>query len=260
MTTTTATDRAGSPAPLSTKPRPLTTRILTIVRLLFANPSTAIWTPLIILTFILFMNISIFAIIRANIPEDGETANVNGGAFFIFVYMLVVAVMTINQAFPLSLGYGSTRRDFLLGFGVFAVMLSIGYALLLATATAVEEATNGWGVGLNFFTTGVLWQTDWWGAFAFSVLSFLAFFGIGAATASVYVRWKAVGMYVFWGAVVLIVLGGGALVTWLEAWGQVGAFFVWAGVLGSAAWSLIITAFCALAAWLILRRATPSQG
>jgi len=257
MTTTTPTDYAGGP--LSTKARPLATRILTIVRLLFANPSTAIWTPVLILTFILLMNIAIYAIIRANIPEDGETANINGGAFFIYVYMLVVAVMTINQAFPLSLGYGSTRRDFLLGFGVFAIVLSIGYSLLLATATAIEEATNGWGVGLNFFTTGVLWQTDWWQAISFSVLTFLLFFSIGAATASVYVRWKAIGMYVFWGALVLIVIGGGALVTWLGAWGQVGAFFVWAGVLGSAAWSLIITAFCALSAWLILRRATPTQ-
>ncbi len=260
MTTTTATDRAGAPAPLSTTPRSLATRVLTIVRLLFANPSTAIWTPLIILGFILLMNVAIFAIILANIPEDGETANVNGGAFFLYVYMLVVAVMTINQAFPLSLGYGSTRRDFLLGFGVFAVLLSIGYSLLLATATAIEEATNGWGVGLGFFSTGVLWQTDWWQALAFSVLAFLLFFSIGAATAAVYVRWKATGMYVFWGAITVIVLGGGALVTWLGAWEQVGAFFIWAGVLGSAAWSLIVTAVCALAAWLILRRATPSQG
>ena len=67
-------------------------------------------------------------------------------------------------------------------------------------------------------------------------------------------------MYVFWAGLVLIVVGGAALVTWLQAWPQVGEFFVVAGFIGSAAWSLIITAFCALAAWLILRRATPTQG
>ncbi len=260
MTATTPIESTGATAPLSTTARPLATRILTIVRLLFANPSTAIWTPLSILGFILLMNIAIFAILRANLPEDGETANVNGGAFFIYVYMLVVAVMTINQAFPLSLGYGSTRRDFLLGFGVFAVILTIGYSIVLATAAMVESWTNGGGVGLNFFASGTLWQAEWWQAFLFSVLAFLLFFGIGAATASVYVRWRATGMYVFWGVVVVVVLGGAALATWLEAWGQVGEFFAWAGVLGSAAWSLIITALCALAAWLILRRATPSQG
>ncbi len=249
------------PTPLTTTARPLTTRIGTIVRLLFANPWTAIYTPLLILSVILLMNLAIWGIVRASIPPEGEMASdVNGGVFFLFIYMLVVAVQTVNQAFPLALGYGSTRRDFLLGFGVFAVVLSIGYSVLVATAAAVEQATDGWGLGLTFFTTGVLWQTDWLSGVAFSVLAFLLFFGIGAATASVYVRWKAMGMYVFWAGLAIIIIGAGAMVALLDGWQQVGAFFAVAGVLGSAAWSLIITAFCAVAAWLILRRATPSQG
>ena len=258
---TSTTDTPSTMTALSLSPRPLATRILTVVRLLFVNRSTAIWNPLLILTFIWLVNIAITALIRANAQPDGDTAtNINGGVGFIFVYMLVVAVMTINQAFPLSLGYGSTRRDFLLGFGVFAVVLSIGYAALLATAAALERATDGWGIGLYFFGTGTLWLSEWWQGFVLCLLALLLFFGIGAATASVYVRWKATGMYIFWAALVVIVLGGGALVTWLDAWSTIGEFFVWAGVLGSAAWSLIITALCALAAWLILRRATPSQG
>lgn len=247
--------------PLALAPRPLASRTATIVRLLFANPWTAIYTPLLILTIILLMNLAIVGIVRANIPPDGEVAaNINGGGFFLYVYMLVVAVQSVNQAFPLALGYGSTRRDFLIGFGIFAVILSIGYSLLLATAAAIEEATNGWGVTLNFFSTGTLWQSSWLEAVGVSVLAMLLFFGIGAATAAVYVRWRALGMYVFWAGLVFILIGGAALVTLLDAWTQVGEFFVWAGVLGSAAWSLIITAFCALAAWVILRRATPSQG
>lgn len=255
MTTTT------TPAPLSLAPRPLTTRVVTVVRLLFANPWTAVYTPLLILGVILLMNIAIWGIVRANIPADGEMAEgLNGGAFFLFVYMLVVAVQSINQAFPLALGYGSTRRDFLLGFGVFALILSIGNAALLATAAWVEESTGGWGIGLQFFSADAIWRSDWPQAFGLGVLLMLLFFGIGAATAAVYVRWKAMGMYVFWAGLALIVIGGAALVTWAQAWPQVGEFFVWAGVLGTAAWSLIVTAFCALAAWVILRRATPSQG
>lgn len=246
---------------LSLTSRPLTTRIGTNVRLLFANPWTPVYTPLIILSIILLMNLAIWAIVRANIPADGDPAEgVNGGAFFLFVYMLVVAVQSINQAFPLALGYGSTRRDFLLGFGVFAVLLSAGYAALLATAAWIEEATRGWGIGLQFFSADALWQSDWPQAFGFGVLLMLLFFGIGAATAAVYVRWRALGMYVFWAGLVFLVIGGAALVTVLDAWPQVGAFFVAAGVLGTAAWSLIVTTFCGLAAWLILRRATPSQG
>lgn len=248
-------------APLSTRPRPLAARVSTVVRLLLTNPWTAILTPLLILTFILLLNIGILAVIRANLPADGgEVGNINGGAFFLFVYILVIAVQSVNQAFPLALGYGSTRRDFLLGFGVFAVLLAGGYSLLLAVAAQIEQATGGWGVGLDFFTTGVLWQTDWWQAFVFGLLAFLFFFGIGAATAAVYVRWRTTGMYVFWAGLVLLLAGAAMLVTWLHAWAQVGAFFVAAGVLGSAAWSLVITVLCAVAAWIILRRATPSRG
>lgn len=255
MTTMTET------APLSTTPRPLTRRIGTIVRLLFANPWTAIYWPLTILGVILLMNMAIWGIVRASIPPEGEMASVgNGGVAFLFVYMLVVAVQTVNQAFPLALGYGSTRRDFVLGFGVFAVALAIGYSALLVLASLIERATGGWGVGLTFFTTYELLQAEWWEGFALSLLAFLLFFAIGAATAAVYVRWKVAGMYVFWGGLVFVGIGGAALATWLDAWPQVGAFFAWAGLVGGAAWSLIITALCAVAAWLILRRATPSQG
>jgi hypothetical protein len=247
--------------PLSTTARPLTRRVGTIVRLLFANPSTAIYTPLMILGVILLMNIAIWGIVRASIPPEGDMADVaNGGVAFLFIYMLVVAVQSVNQAFPLALGYGSTRRDFVLGFGVFAIVLSMGYSVLLVVASIIERATGGWGVGLTFFTTYELLQADWWEGFALSLLAFLLFFAIGAATAAVYVRWKAAGMYVFWGGLVFLGIGGAALATWLDAWPQVGEFFEWAGVVGAAAWSLILTALCALAAWLILRRATPSQG
>jgi hypothetical protein len=247
--------------PLSTTPRPLLRRIGTIVRLLFANPWTAIYWPLTILSVILLMNMAIWGIVRASIPPEGDLTDVgNGGVLFLFIYMLVVAVQSVNQAFPLALGYGSTRRDFVLGFGVFAVVLSIGYSVLLVVASFLERATGGWGVGLTFFTTYEMLQAEWWEGVALSLLAFLLFFSIGAATAAVYVRWKSAGMYVFWGGLVFLGIGGAALVTWLDAWPQVGAFLEWAGVLGAAAWSLIITALCAVAAWLILRRATPSQG
>lgn len=250
-----------TPAPLTLVPRSLATRITTVVRLLFANPWTAIYTPLLILGAVFLMNMAIWGVVRANIPPEGEVdVSINGGVLFLFIYMLVVAVQSVNQAFPLALGYGSTRRDFMLGFGVFAFVLALGYSALLVVASLVERASGGWGIGHSFFTTDELWRAEWWEGFAFSLLAFLLFFSIGAATASVYVRWKALGMYAFWGGLVFLGIGGAALATAVGAWGQIGEFFAWAGVLGSAGWSLIVTALCGLAAWLILRRATPSQG
>lgn len=248
-------------APRSAHARPLAHRVWTVVRLLFANPWTAVYTPLLILTFIWLMNIAIWALLRATVDVGSDAdSTINGGALFLFVYMLVVAVQSVNQTFSLALGYGMTRRDFFLGSAVFYIILSVGYSAMLATLGLIESATNGWGIRLNFFSTSVIGLDGWWQGFVFGLLAFLLFCFIGAATASVYVRWRAMGMYVFWASVVVAFFGGAILTTWADGWPQVGQFFAVAGVLGSAAWSLIFTGLCALAAWLILRRATPSQG
>ena len=244
-----------------TRPRPLVQRVWTVTRLLFANPWTAIYTPLLILAFIWLMNIAIWTLVHVTVDVGNDAdSTINGGSLFLFIYMLVVAVQSVNQTFSLSLGYGQTRRDFFLGSAVFYIILSVGYAALLATLALAESATNGWGIQMNFFSTSVIGLDGWWQGFTFGFLMFMLFLFIGAATASVYVRWRAIGMYVFWASVTVLLFGGAVLLTWLEAWPQVGQFFVVAGVLGSAAWSLIFTGFCAVAAWLILRRATPSQG
>lgn len=252
---------AAAELPLATHTRPLAHRVWTVTRLLFANPWTAVYTPVLILTFIFIMNIAIWLLLRTTIDLSSDSdSNVNGGALFLFIYMLVVAVQSVNQAFGLALGYGTTRRDFFLGSAVFYVILSVGYSVMLATLGAIETATNGWGIRLTFFSTSVIGLETWWQGFVFSLLAFLLFCFIGAATASVYVRWRAMGMYVFWASVVVVLFGGVLLISWLDAWHLVGEFFVTAGVLGSAAWSLVFTGLCALAAWLILRRATPTQG
>ena len=120
-----------------------------------------------------------------------------------------------------------------------------------------ERAVDYWGIGLRFFDTSP--DFSWFELFLGTLLILLLFASIGAATASVYVRWKATGMYVFWAGLVVLLVAVGFLLTWTESWGAVGDFFATAGVLGTLAWSLVITALGAIAAYLILRRATPTN-
>ena len=123
----------------------------------------------------------------------------------------------------------------------------------------IERATDYWGVGVAFFSAAGMPGADWFELFLGNLLMILLFAAIGAATAAVYVRWKAAGMYVFWAGVVVGIVAAGFLITWTESWGAVGEFFVTAGVLGSMLWSLVITALGSIAAYLILRRATPTN-
>lgn len=243
-------------AALSMTARPLARRLSTIMLLQLTNPLTLIGWPLSILTFILLVNLAIIGIVRTA-TDGGAEVSVNGGIGFIWVYTLVMAVQSVNQTFPLALGFGATRRDYLLGTGALFTALSIGYALLVSTMAMVERATNYWGVGLAFFDTAR--DATWFEVFFGTLLILLLFASVGAATASVYVRWKAMGMYVFWGGLVIGLVVAAYLIAVTESWGAVGEFFATAGLLGTIMWSFVITVISAIAAYLILRRATPTN-
>ena len=241
---------------LPTTARPHGRRISTIMLLQLTNPMTLVGWPLMILGFIYVLNLAIYSLI-STATSGASAVGVNGGVGFIWVYTLVMAVQSVNQTFPLALGFGATRRDYLLGTGALFTLLSAGYAALIATLAMAERAVDYWGIGLRFFDTSP--DFSWLELFLGTLLILLLFASIGAATASVYVRWKATGMYVFWAGLVILVVAAGFVLTWTDSWAAVGEFFVTAGVLGTLAWSLVITALSSLAAYLILRRATPTN-
>ena len=218
---------------LPTTARPLGRRISTIMLLQLTNPMTLIGWPLMILGFIYVLNLAIYSLIST--ATEGATAvGVNGGV-----------------------GFGATRRDYLLGTGALFTLLSAGYAALIATLAMAERAVDYWGIGLRFFDTSP--DFSWFELFLGTFLLLLLFASVGGATAAVYVRWKASGMYVFWAGLVVLLVAVGFLLTWTESWGAVGEFFATAGVLGTLAWSLVISAIAAIAAYLILRKATPTN-
>ncbi len=243
-------------SPLSQTARPLGRRLSTIILLQLTNPMTLIGWPLIILGFIFAGNVAILGII-ATATDGRAEVSVNGGIGFLWVYTLVMAVQSVNQTFPLALGFGATRRDYLLGTGALFALLSIAYAALVTALAALERGIDYWGLGLGFFDTAP--GAPLWDLFVRYLLLLLLFASIGGATAAVYVRWKAMGMYVFWGALVVVLIGAAYLITVTESWGAVGEFFATAGVLGSILWAQIITVVSSIAAYLILRRATPTN-
>lgn len=237
-------------------------RILNVTRLHLTNKLPIMVLPLMILGFIFLVNYLLWWLIFSVADTDGarnasEGMQFSGASMFIFVYMLVVAVQAVNLTFPFAQGYSVTRRDFYLGSSLVFVLLSAYYAAIMTVMALLERATNGWGFGgamfdvIYFRTENPLLQ------FAQFFLLFLFFFFIGAAVASVYVRWKSNGMLVFFAALTLLLVGIIALVTVTENWPAVGSWFAANGALGVAVWSLVPTALAAITGFLLLRRATP---
>ena len=239
-------------------------RVTNVTRLHLTQRFTLLVLPLMILGFIFLVNYLIWLLIFTNIgPSDAADASegmqFSGASFFIFVYMMVVAVQAVNLTFPFALGYGVTRRDFYLGSSLAFVLLSVYYAVILTVLTEIERATGGWGLGGHMFDVVYFSADTLLQRFALYLLAFLFFFFLGAATATVYVRWRAIGMYVFFAVLTLLVLGLLFLATSTQSWGLVGEWFVANGALGVATWTLVPTAISAVVGFFLLRGATPKN-
>jgi len=239
-------------------------RILPVVKLHFANPWTTITFPWIVMLTILVLTILVWMLILANIADPVDQAKTregfgySGSSGFIFVYMIVVAVQSINTMFPFAQGYGVTRRNFALGTGLYFVLLSAFYSVGLTLLSIIEDATGGWGVGGSLFSVAYFGDTPPERLFVFFAI-FILFFFAGSAIAAIYLRWKAFGITTFFIALAFLLVGLVALVTFVEGWDEVGAWFARTGLVGSFAWSLVISALAALGGYAVLRRTTPKN-
>jgi len=132
------------------------------------------------------------------------------------------------------------------------------YSLGMTFLSIIEGATDGWGFGGHMFTEIYFGDNALHRLFIFFT-GFLFFFFFGAAIATVYVRWKATGVTFFFVALGLVLVASAAALTVTKNWQIVGNFFAGAGLVGSFAWSLVITVLCAILGFLILRKATPKN-
>jgi hypothetical protein len=237
-------------------------RIWNAARLNLVNRWTIFWIPLMILGFIWLVNLIIWWIISSSVTGSDrrdalDGTQWSGASFYIFVYMLVIAVQSMNMTFAYALGLSVTRREFYLGSALAFVLLSVSYGAILTALSYLEEWTNGWGVGGHMFTSlyfgsGAVWQR----LFVFTAaMLFFAF--IGAVSGTIFMRWRTNGLLVAAAVSVLLLVGAVALVTTTQSWPLVGEWFVASGPHGVVAWTLVPTALAALAGYFILSRATP---
>lgn len=234
-----------------------------VARLLTANPWTTIGLPLVILSIIFGATWTIWWLIMSSVSgTDAADASAgiqfNGASSWIFVYMLVVAVQAVNLAFPLALGYGSTRRAFTMGASLTFLLLSAGYALIMTLAAWIEELTGGWGLGGAFFRTFYFasqdgWFVQWWIFFCW----FVFFFFSGLIFAAVFVRWKAFGLTTSLVTLGLLALATIVVLTLSDSWPAVGDSLARLGTLGVASVMLVLAVLAASIGHLLLRRATP---
>jgi hypothetical protein len=215
-----------------------------------------------ILAFIWLINMIIWWIISASVTgsdrQDAmEGTQWSGASFYIFVYLLVVAVQSMNMTFAYALGLSLTRREFYLGSTVAFVLLAASYGAILTVLSYLEEWTNGWGLGGHMFTSVYFGSGPVWQRLFLFTAAMLFFAFIGAVSGTIFMRWRTNGLLIAAAISTVLIVGAIALITLTQNWQLVGEWFVASGPHGVVAWTLIPTTIAAFAGYFILSRATP---
>ncbi|SEP30040.1 hypothetical protein [Trujillonella endophytica] len=231
-------------------------RVLTAARLHLVNPLVMLGIPWLVAGISFAINLALFGLTDAG--ADMEGGGFTAGVASLYITVLIVFVQAVTQLLPFAMGLSLSRRTFYLGTALVAVVQSLCYGVVLAALVAVEGATGGWGVDLAFWGPGTM-DVD---AFALQVVvsggPMLAATSVGIGIGVVMKRWGQRGL---WALIVgtLVVLGGLAvLVTWLEAWGDLGTWFGDRAVATLAAGvPAILAAALAALSWAGIRRTVP---
>jgi hypothetical protein len=196
-------------------------RALKAARLHLINPLVILGIPWLVVAISFAINVAIWALTPAGEQDGGFT----GGVLALYITVLVVYVQAVTQLLPFAMGVSLSRRTFYLGTALVAVVQSLGYGIAIAVLVAIENATGGWGSGLDYWAPGPFEVDNFLLQILTSGAPMLAFTFIGVGIGIVHKRWGQAGT---WGLIIatMVVFGGLAiLISWLDAWGAVGSWF-----------------------------------
>ena len=204
-------------------------------------------------------------------------------ATFYFV-MLLTGIFAVVRAFPFAVGFGTRRRDYVLGTLAMGGAVSAAWAILLGLLSLIEaNVIKNWVVGVHyfhlpFFSDGAPLRQFCWsyyhdtacahadpnyvhgGAplaqFWVSFVLLLFMYLLGVLLGSIYQRFGRTGEYILAGIVFLLF---SVFLLMSAYWSWWSAIFGWLGqqtAAGSFTWLVPLMVFFALASYALLRKAT----
>ncbi len=206
-----------------------------------------------------------------------------GALACIYIVMLVDAISSINGTFPFAVGFGTRRRDYLLGTLAWGIAVSATWAILLGILSLIEAVViKNWGVGLHFFHLpffsdgSPLRQFCWsyyhdlscahsdpdyfsggtsmlqlWVSFVLLLFMYL----LGLLLGSIYQRFGGIGEYVFLGIVFLLLSVFLTISTYWHWWGTIFGWLAQQTAAELGLWLVPLIVCFALASYMLLRKA-----
>jgi hypothetical protein len=224
-------------------------RTLAVTRMHLTDRVTIFGLPPAILAASFLVNMLIFA-------AEPSDARHSGGVAAIYVVVIIAAVMATARSMAFALSMGASRRAFAQGTGLTGVLLALAFGVLLFVLNRIEVATDGWNMNAHFFSFEWLERHNPATVWLLGTALLLALFLIGAWAATIWLRWRQVGMLVGGVALVLALGGSAVLITWLHGWSAVGDWFAALTPLSATGWTALLCAALAGTSYLTLRRVT----
>ena len=229
-------------------------RVLTAARLHLIHPTVSLGIPWLVVGLSFAINLAVWHLTPAGEQGNGST----GGVLALYVTVLIVFVQAVTQLLPFAMGGSLSRRSFFLGTALVAVVQSLAYGMVIAVTVAIENATGGWGVGMNFWAPAVFEVDNPVVQVLASGAPLLAFAFVGMAIGIVQKRWGQAGTWVLVVGSMLLFGGLAVLISWLEAWHSVGSWFTDQSVVTlTVGLPLAVAAVVAAFSWGGIRRVVP---
>jgi len=148
-----------------------------------------------------------------------------GGLLTLYCFLFACGALSMSRSLSFGLMLGVSRRVYYLGTALLVLVLGAVYGLGITLLQAVERATGGWGLGVNFFRVPWIldgpWYQTWLTAFVLLVLFFL----YGMWYGLVYRRWMLPGVAAFIAAQMLVGLVAAVALALTHNWAAFGHFF-----------------------------------
>ncbi|RMB62334.1 hypothetical protein [Tessaracoccus antarcticus] len=228
-----------------------------VVRMHFSRRFSAFFMPPILgVGVVLIMVVVVWSLGAAGVstssPEVVDGFRNNGGIVWTLAgFLLSLGVQAATSCFAFATSLGTTRRDYVVGTGMYFVLQTLYVTAILATLLALEKVTGHWFINAYSLDVRALGSGDW-GAFLLVVLSgALSMQAVGAMFGASWLRFGSRGPLLI--SAVLVAVLVGAILIIIPRWAAVVAAFsmVWVSLV-----LIILGAVSLMAAGAFLRRTT----
>jgi hypothetical protein len=173
-----------------------------------------------------------------------------GIAYGLFGFLGYLGVSSVATTFPFALTLGATRRAFVGGTLIWAALTAAYIAVIFATLSMVEIATNHWFTGFYIFDVYILGAGDIPRLLLIVFLGVFATLTFAGVFAAAWVRLGALGPQLV-ALVVVLVIAVVAIILVPQSAAIAAAFELW--------WLAVVAsgviALSAIGTWLLLRSA-----